>query len=592
MRTVGDGSVYTNPELVSPTNSNTPARPIDSEMRHVSSEGIHTCNELTGETVHLGGGSVPALVMALSRGNKDQPDVQELLGKSILPIFGLDNESATYPFVDLWGLPHGSMSRVAELCRALPSDSDILSFFRYYRDTAHVVYPAIADIERFEADLMTFLINRASLQPVEDGIDGVSEQRIHGKSLYWIGLLFAALASGCQCSALPRKERELTAQVFVCCSFECLRFTNFFSHSTLESIQTLLVLGNVISNNMNAGVAWSLLGLTIRLAQSLGLHRSCPASTPVATKVVRSKVWWAVIWQDSLLSITYDRAASAATLDRPPYYPPGSSFGPGNRSYEECMYRLCKVGVDIVRERATPQKSHDALIKITEHRRELLDIMGDAADYLRDSRRCKSMKDTLEHWALYLHISYITSELCRPAISPTTADPDLIRNLRKTCIDSLANTVEAFLGLQNITHFATRSWAAMHRSLSSALLLGILGEPARNERVRNLLDTLITVLTNITAELDPLELSAPIKRSLAALRRLAASDSRTPRLSTATLSGSPSSSTQTLDHMNGLGVDEASLFGMSPLMGLNTEDSPYALMDSIIWGSQRTPPGA
>lgn len=31
----------------------------------------------------------------------------------------------------------------------------------------------------------------------------------------------------------------------VCCSFECLRFTNFLSHVTLESIQTLLILGNV-----------------------------------------------------------------------------------------------------------------------------------------------------------------------------------------------------------------------------------------------------------------------------------------------------------------------------------------------------------
>ena len=77
----------------------------------------------------------------------------------------------------------------------------------------------------------------------------------------------------------------------MCCSFECLRFTNFLSHATLESVQTLLVLGNVISNNMNAGTAWNLLGITVRLAQSLGLHQACPPPTPKEVKAVRSRIW-------------------------------------------------------------------------------------------------------------------------------------------------------------------------------------------------------------------------------------------------------------------------------------------------------------
>jgi hypothetical protein len=47
--------------------------------------------------------------------------MRDLLGKSILPFFGLDNQRTTYPFVDLWGLPHGSSSRIDELCRLLPA---------------------------------------------------------------------------------------------------------------------------------------------------------------------------------------------------------------------------------------------------------------------------------------------------------------------------------------------------------------------------------------------------------------------------------------------------------------------------------------
>ncbi|KAK3054495.1 hypothetical protein LTS18_012005, partial [Coniosporium uncinatum] len=477
---------------------------------------------------------------------------------------------------------------VHELCRALPMDQECLSYFGLYKDHPYVVYPAVADIAQFESDLLLFLINRASLQPNDNGNNGVSEQMVYGKSITWLGLLFACIASGCQSSNMPRKERDLTSQVFVCCSFECLRFANFMSSPNLEIIQTLLVLGNVVANNMNAGVAWSLLGLTIRLGQSLGLHRACPPSTSLSTKTIRSKVWWSIVWQDSLLSITYDRASTSTGLDRPSHFPPNSSSGPGNRCYAECMWRLCRTGLDIVRERATSSSTNEGLQRITEHRKELQDIMSEAADYLKDSRRCRSMRDQLEHWALYMHMSYMMSELCRPAISPTTAEYDLTKTLRKTCIDSLANTVEAFLGLQNVTPFANRSWAALHRSISSALLLGILGEPARNERAKNLLIKLVNVLSEFTSSLDPSEMPAPVKRSIAALRKLTFMEPRGITQNSTPHSGSPSNNMLNMDSLDGFSFGDSPNLMMSPLLGLD-EDSPYALMDSIMWGAKKTP---
>jgi len=257
------------------------------------------------------------------------------------------------------------------------------------------------------------------------------------------------------------------------------------------------------------------------------------------------------------------------------------------------MYRLCKIGLDIVRERQKPQNSHDALLRINEHRNELQEIMIDAADYLKDSRRCRSMRDQLEHWALYLHISYITSELCRPAISPSTAPFDISKTLRKTCIDSLANTVEAFLGLQNMTPFATRSWSSVHRSLSSALLLGILGEHTRNERARSLLSSLIQVLSDITANVDPAELSAPITRSVAALQRLLnlPTPARPPPKANSETGSlpSPPMHTFTADDLSAvLNIDDPAVT-QSPLVGLELDSSPYALMETIVWGNRKTP---
>jgi hypothetical protein len=49
--------------------------------------------------------------------------------------------------------------------------------------------------------------------------DDDQAQRPFGISIAYLGLLFAVLASGCQSSDLPGKERELSSQVFGMPSF-------------------------------------------------------------------------------------------------------------------------------------------------------------------------------------------------------------------------------------------------------------------------------------------------------------------------------------------------------------------------------------
>ena len=207
------------------------------------------------------------------------------------------------------------------------------------------------------------------------------------------------------------------------------------------------MIGNVMTNNLNAGTSWSMLGLTIRLAQGLGVHQSCPPNVPHEVVFQRSKVWWAIVWQDSLLSIVYDRSPAAVSLDTSTM-PPPQHFGLVG-AYHVVMYHLSKVGLEIVRDRAGPMSPRQQIARITEHRNELAKLVSDASEYLRDSRKCTTPRETLEHWGLYLHSSYYMSELCRPAISPN-ADPELVRAFKQPCVDNLVNSVEAFLGLNNV----------------------------------------------------------------------------------------------------------------------------------------------
>ncbi len=162
-------------------------------------------------SVYLGCDSVPAMALALGNGN-DGEAMQNVVGYSVLPLFGLDNESATYPFTDLWGLTDTS-SRLKEVCKLIPSDADCFQHLRHYRDNANVLYPAVVNIDQFEAEMSRFLVTRSSRpSQVHAYVDQYSD--IYGQTVHWLSLLFACLASGCQCSSLPRKERQLTAQVY------------------------------------------------------------------------------------------------------------------------------------------------------------------------------------------------------------------------------------------------------------------------------------------------------------------------------------------------------------------------------------------
>ncbi|KAK5314193.1 hypothetical protein LTR46_008130 [Exophiala xenobiotica] len=483
-------------------------------------------------SVYLGCDSVPAMALALGSGN-DEEAMQNVVGNSVLPLFGLDNESATYPFTDLWGLTD-MPSRVKEVCKLIPSDADCFQHLRHYRDNAHVLYPAVVNIDRFETEMSRFLVTRSSRRSQVDAyVDQSSE--IYGQTVHWLSLFFACLASGCQCSSLPRKERQLTAQVY---------------------------------------------GLTTRLAQTLGLHEPGEFSASPEEGRFREEIWWQIVWQDSLLSILFDRSPATSTIatTRPHHV---STHDLGKLSYINCMKRLCAAILDIVRDRSASVSASQEVSLILKHRDRLIAIMGQAAPHLTNVSASTCMRDQLEHWNLSLHLSYVMFDLHRATLRNQT--DAALRHLRDACVDSLASTVHAYLGLQNVSSTTRTSWIATQRALSSALLLGIIKEHAKNQRVRTLLQDLLTVMTNLNSDTVPSEVPAPIARAIAALRRfLHSSDAM--EIDNPQWSGHVSMQ----GSRDGSRSYDTSTFN-SPILtpGKSPHNhSPFSLLGDILWGTQ------
>ena len=78
-------------------------------------------------------------------------------------------------------------------------------------------------------------------------------------------------------------------------SFEALRLANFLFRPSLDAIQALLILGNTMQNMGQSDAAWAMLGTTVRLAQTMGLHTE--KSTVYWPEYVRTKaraLWYAI----------------------------------------------------------------------------------------------------------------------------------------------------------------------------------------------------------------------------------------------------------------------------------------------------------
>jgi hypothetical protein len=237
---------------------------------------------------------------------------------------------------------------------------------------------------------------------------------------------------------------------------------------------------------------------------------------------------WTIVWQDSLLSLSFDRSPIAImTRCELPLSPTALTEG---LTYTEAMYYLCQKILVSVNNDTNSQPDFD---KIIADSIEVENIRSRVRPELRIKEACKTVQDRLQHCAVILHTSFVVSVLCRPALrrgeSPGMNSTQK-QILAEKCKENLAETVRMYLKMHSLSVIPTRSWAFTYHGLSSAVLLGILGETKTDPEVRTLQGNLISALSAVatkdqTSPNSPkgdkdIELSGPLSRALVALKNL------------------------------------------------------------------------
>ncbi|KAA8650466.1 hypothetical protein EYZ11_000854 [Aspergillus tanneri] len=430
-----------------------------------ASHGIYGAYALETGPVHIGSRS--ALVDILNRSQGSEETARALPKDDLLAELAMGNESAAYPFVDLWSSDPYTFN-IAGVCGMLPDDDQCRRFLSFYRDIGAVLYPVLPNIAKLEEDMNRLLDGRVAAGGVYRP-DANGFIKPFGMSLAFLSLLFAVIASGCQLSDLPGSERQFVSWVYVSCSYQCLRMLNYVSQPTIEVIQILLIISNVLSYNMNAGASYTLLGMTERMCMVLGLHVET-SGFPPAIQATRRRVWWAMAFQNSHFSLAYDRPS--ITMVSQPEIPYDPKSMPGHRSYFETLCRIISVVLEMLRELIFTHHSHLRYVQIREYKHRIECILTEAAPHLRYRERCTTLAENIERTELRLHTSYYISVMCRGALDPDSVlDGQRRAAVRDDCLANLMKTIEAFVELHFLNPHCSRNWISLQRSIASAFLL-------------------------------------------------------------------------------------------------------------------------
>ncbi|KAL4949837.1 fungal-specific transcription factor domain-containing protein [Aspergillus filifer] len=414
-----------------------------------------------------------------------QQDPDGSMAREATSVLGLHNTYMSYPFIE----SKTPQDRWAALVDILPHRDEVLKYFHYYRTSAYPFNPILVDVDKFESDICVYLAAYASGELRDRS--KISEQWASGRSIGQISLLLAILAAGAHFSDLENPQRSELCQDFARRSFQGLRLANFLFRPSLEVVQSLLILGNTLQNNGQSDSAWALLGTTVRLAQTIGLHTERGISHwPEHMRSKAKSLWSMTVWQDTLLSLCYDRPPIVSSRG----WSPIAVSVPSNLGYVDLMHYICWIALKVMQIDETPDSEPTQNLSLLA---ELDRTYEGAQPHLLQRDSCKNLQQHLEHLALRMHFSFAVSALCRPAIrsSPHIHQDPRYATLRSRAKQSLIMASKTFLDFQALSIVPLRTWSMVHTVLSSTLLLCTWQETRDDLECRDLQQKVIEVFS-------------------------------------------------------------------------------------------------
>jgi transcriptional regulatory protein GAL4 len=133
--------------------------------------------------------------------------------------------------------------------------------------------------------------------------DQYAEFEIIPESSHFHMLLRMVVAIGSLCGSTQANSSEYCFYL----SARSRLFADMLESGTVEQIQILLLMSNYLQKRDKPNTGYNLLGLAVRMAIGMGLHKESPAGKNTVRMECRRRLWWVLYLFDSGISITFGR---------------------------------------------------------------------------------------------------------------------------------------------------------------------------------------------------------------------------------------------------------------------------------------------
>ena len=434
--------------------------PVDSRKRRRTPEKAHDQDGVYyGRSFYLGGPAAPDLLHQMMALHPNQPS--DLL----FAFFGGTDSSISSRNEGASILPIENMMDcgVSDICACLRGIARenldaILDSFVEIVDPLHHYLPMPWILQRYER-----CMNIAVAPEPQEA-----------------ALVFAVLGLGNLVAANP------TSFNFISASFQLLRLSNFLTSPSIDSIATFCFIAVYLQHEGKLNEYWPLLGMVIRLAQSMGLHRDprLISSLVPEESEIRRRLFHAIVGQETALCVMFGRPNGLGFFDcsLPRDMSDAELFGvkspvtvhPHEISYNRYAWELMEITRDLVTNSfTTPKSSTLAREKsISQQLRQWYQNLPPSLRFQLPGLSLQDLNDQEEkvHYvqALILHIIVNHNELVLyrgPLLSdshPEAAEP---------CIEAAIAVAEGWKILQDsFPKIARIAWMQWFRAFHAALI--------------------------------------------------------------------------------------------------------------------------
>ncbi|KAJ5623700.1 hypothetical protein N7510_000009 [Penicillium lagena] len=189
-----------------------------------------------------------------------------------------------------------------------------------------------------------------------------------------------------------------------------------------------------------------------------------------------------LIWQDTLVSLCYDRPPGITVLETVPFLPPAIPGDDHLYTFSDSCHYLFMTANKIVQALDYAKSSQQLLPPetILDYRRALNAIESRSVPHVQDISKCQSRDDCIQHYFFRTFSDSVMLCLCRPAV--LALDGQRQDELTDIYLSRCRSVLQTYLELLKLQCPIRKSWLFVHITLSCALIFGMATKRQSNPR--------------------------------------------------------------------------------------------------------------